>query len=126
MIGVPHRSSASRTSPTQSGAGRRTPRELSEMPESGEHRPNPGSPVPQRQAVAAGPVRTVAELLDPPQGPDELGRVAGYRVLRLVGEGGMGCVYLAEETRGRRPVAVKFLLPALAGDETCAARFLRE
>lgn len=94
------------------------------MPDPGEPRSNPASPAPRRRA--AGSVTTVAELFDPPEGPDELGRVAGYSVRKFLGEGGMGCVYLAEDVRRQRPVALKFLLPALARDETSAARFVRE
>src|SRR5919201_323845 len=85
-------------------------------------------PVPQKsiRTTPTGLVTNVAELFAPPQGPGELGRVAGYSIRKLLGEGGMGCVYLAEDTRRQRPVALKFLLPALAQDETSAARFLRE
>jgi hypothetical protein len=38
-------------------------------------------------------------FLAPPQGPDELGRLGHYRVLRLLGQGGMGMVFLAEDSR---------------------------
>ena len=53
--------------------------------------------------------------------------VAGYRIVAPVGRGGMGVVYRAEEVGlGGRPVALKLLPPALAGDPTFRERFLRE
>jgi serine/threonine protein kinase len=53
--------------------------------------------------------------------------VAGYRIVEQAGSGGMGVVYRAEETGlGGRPVALKLLSPALAGDPDFRARFLRE
>lgn len=42
------------------------------------------------------------DFLTPPQTPDEIGRLGGDRVLRVLCEGGMGIVFLAED-RGARP-----------------------
>ena len=51
---------------------------------------------------------------------------AGHRIERLLGRGGMGQVYLAEEPGSGRRVALKLLPAALAGDERFRARFERE
>jgi serine/threonine protein kinase len=50
----------------------------------------------------------------------------GYRVTHLVGVGGMGRVYCAEQVTLGRTVAVKVVHPHLAHDEMTAARFLNE
>ena len=50
----------------------------------------------------------------------------GYRVSKLVGVGGMGRVYCAEQVTLGRTVAVKVVHPHLANDEMAAARFLNE
>ncbi len=50
----------------------------------------------------------------------------GYRIEALIGQGGMSVVYLAEDLRLRRRVALKLLAPALAEDEAFRERFLEE
>ena len=50
----------------------------------------------------------------------------GYRVTHLIGVGGMGRVYGAEQVALGRSVAVKVVHPHLAHDELAAARFLNE
>src|ERR1019366_8060900 len=50
----------------------------------------------------------------------------GYRVTHLVGVGGMGRVYCAEQVALGRTVAVKVVHPSLADEEQTAARFLNE
>jgi len=52
--------------------------------------------------------------------------LAHYRILSLLGKGGMGEVFLAEDTRLHRKVALKVLLPEVAGDTEKLARFVQE
>jgi two-component system LytT family response regulator len=49
-----------------------------------------------------------------------------YRILSRLGAGGMGEVFLAEDSRLLRKVALKVLLPEVAGDQERLARFLHE
>jgi serine/threonine protein kinase len=50
----------------------------------------------------------------------------GYRIEAVLGRGGMSVVYLAEDLRLKRRVAVKLLAPALAADDAFRQRFLAE
>ncbi len=68
----------------------------------------------------------LTDFLAPPQGPDEIGRLGPYRVLKVLGAGGMGVVYLAEDPKLRRRVALKAILPSVAAGPTARERFLRE
>ncbi|HEU5181099.1 MAG TPA: protein kinase [Candidatus Polarisedimenticolia bacterium] len=54
----------------------------------------------------------------------ELGR--RYRILRLLGAGGMGQVYLARDVELEREVAVKLIRPDLSENQTILGRFKRE
>ena len=52
--------------------------------------------------------------------------VAHYRIEKKLGQGGMGEVYLAEDTQLDRQVALKLLSPSIINDTDAQARFERE
>jgi len=74
-------------------------------------------PAGDSQAVLAGrPLSDEQSLLSLP----------GYELLRLLGQGGMGSVFLARQTSLNRLVAVKMLGAHIAGDEVLMRRLERE
>jgi tetratricopeptide (TPR) repeat protein/predicted Ser/Thr protein kinase len=77
-----------------------------------------------RQGVSQdGPLERIAEhALTAWSSPASIG---GYRILRLIGEGGMGAVYEAEQDQPRRTVALKVLKSAWAAPDLLR-RFARE
>jgi urea ABC transporter urea binding protein len=65
-------------------------------------------------------------FLKPANEPDTLGWLGTYRVRALLGAGGMGMVFLAEDTLLERQVALKVIQPELSRDLNVRLRFLRE
>jgi WD40 repeat protein/tRNA A-37 threonylcarbamoyl transferase component Bud32 len=97
----------------------------------------PAEPVPSTLDRTAGPssapgegrggsLEEVTSCLAPPQAPDEIGRLGSYRVLRVLGSGGMGVVFESEDPQLKRRVALKVMRPALAASATGRQRFIRE
>ncbi len=68
--------------------------------------------------LAPPPVRTedgvALDFLAPSRRPDALGRLGHYEVLEVIGQGGMGTVYMAEQDNPRRTVALKVVRPGFA------------
>lgn len=62
----------------------------------------------------------------PPADGSNAVRIANYLIRRVLGAGGMGVVFEAEDTVLRRPVAIKLLRPERATDDAARQRFLRE
>ena len=63
---------------------------------------------------------------DAPSTPGTLGRLDKYEILRFLGEGGMGQVYLAREPVTGVQVAIKIMKPQMAYDPQSVHRFLVE
>src|SRR5207302_9709374 len=91
------------------------------------HSPGSASEAPTgSEAPDSGPDYSLTNFLAPPQTADELGRLGKYRILQVLGHGGMGVVYKAEDPLLKRHVALKAMLPTLAVSDNFAKRFRRE
>ena len=66
------------------------------------------------------------DFLAPAQQADEIGRLGHYRILKVLGMGGMGAVFLADDPMLERQVALKVMLPSIGAKATAKDRFLRE
>jgi serine/threonine protein kinase/formylglycine-generating enzyme required for sulfatase activity len=72
-------------------------------------------------------VAGIADALDPPSPELENGRrFAHYEIIRQIGEGGMGVVYLGRDTRLDRPVAIKLLNKRFERNPDNIRRFVQE
>jgi WD40 repeat protein len=68
----------------------------------------------------------IFDLLAPPQAPGELGRLGPHRIVKVLGAGGMGVVFQAEDLQLRRWVALKVMKTTLPASASARERFLRE
>jgi serine/threonine protein kinase len=81
--------------------------------------PDSRSPLPSTPFTEAPPFR-------PPTHPGDLGRLGRYRIVKPLGKGGMGMVYLGYDPTMRRKVAIKVLPARLAHHPGARQRFFRE
>jgi serine/threonine protein kinase len=74
----------------------------------------------------SGEIPIQTGILGPPQAADEIGRLGPYRILKILGAGGMGVVFRGHDPVLKRAVAIKAMLPTIAANDVNRQRFLRE
>jgi serine/threonine protein kinase len=78
-----------------------------------------------QQKVITPQLKPAYPFLEPPTKPGGIGCLGDYELIRVLGEGGMGIVFEADDKRLGRKVALKVLRPELT-DESFRQRFERE
>jgi formylglycine-generating enzyme required for sulfatase activity/serine/threonine protein kinase len=84
------------------------------------HEPGP------HRSDAGGEQAPAFPFLHPPQQADEIGRLGAYRILKVLGQGGMGVVFQAHDPKLKRLCAIKAMRPEVASRAGMKDRFLRE
>jgi serine/threonine-protein kinase len=81
---------------------------------------------PEATNADAGATRTTGSTAQAPPKDQKLSRLGDYRLIKKLGEGGMGTVYKAHQESLDRDVAVKVLFKHLANNQSFVDRFQRE
>ncbi len=91
-------------------------------------RPPDPEAVTRPMPLEGGPTEPMGPSRAPwPGGENLIGQtISQYKILEQLGQGGMGIVYKAQDTRLNRAVAVKFLSPQLLANQEAKQRFLHE
>jgi len=85
-----------------------------------------GETGPERTRPFPSAAGSALDFLDPPAKPGQLGKLAHYEILEVIGRGGMGVVLKGFDQTLHRVVAVKVMTPELAASGTARDRFERE
>lgn len=78
------------------------------------------------RAGAAGTEALALDFLTPSDVPGHLRRLGHYEITEVIGHGGMGVVFKAQDQKLQRVVAIKLMAPHLGASETARKRFVRE
>ncbi len=115
---------AGETSAFQSGAAQRWDDDTSEIDIANQDElPPPIQPIQTPNLEAAS---EQYEFLESPLNPSDVGSLEGYRILDVLGEGGMGIVFRAVDPKLNRQLAIKIVKPLYASNPNSKVRFLRE
>ncbi len=91
-----------------------------------EHWSSSGDSLTYHSTPPSGEIPVETGILAPAVEPDEIGRLGPYRVLKILGAGGMGVVFQGHDPVLMRTVAIKAMLPSVAAKPANRERFLRE